>query len=91
LYGKVGAARLQSKFSGIVNVGDTYLPCTPGVMQYGFCLFSRQWNRTDLGLAYGAGVQLKSSSVAARFEYERIQQQSVGSPDLISFGIVWML
>jgi hypothetical protein len=66
----------------------------PGLVpgpQYGIYNFAKQWDRTDVRLAYGAGVQLKWRSIAARFEYERIQQQSVGSPLLVSFGVVWML
>jgi opacity protein-like surface antigen len=86
IYGKAGAARLRTEqqFSYVLitecplksiapNCGS---PTTVG---------QSQWSTN---FAYGAGVQVKISSFAARAEYERINAGG-GNPDLLSLGVSW--
>jgi hypothetical protein len=74
VYGKVGLARLNYRAS--INSGC--LACTPHNPDY-----------TSTRIAYGGGVQLKFSKLAARFEYERISA-SDGDLSLLSVGLTWM-
>jgi Outer membrane protein beta-barrel domain len=74
VYGKAGLARLSYRAS--INSGC--LACAPYNPDY-----------TSTRLAYGGGVQLKFSKLAARFEYERISA-SEGDPSLLSVGLTWM-
>lgn len=80
VYAKAGVARLQT----VVNA-DSFCAVAPCVVTATapFAL-----NRTDARLAYGAGVQVKFSAFAARFEYERISA-GTGDPELASLGITW--
>jgi len=82
VFGKAGAARLQRTFSGSSSV-CSILPIVP-------CTSSFETDRTAALFAYGAGAQVKFSSLAIRAEYERVNQ-SGGNPDLLSLGITWSL
>jgi len=82
LYGRAGIARLHSS-------GNPYFQCVgaSGVVcsgPYGDLRF----NRTNTDFYYGAGLQVKFSALAARLEYERIND-SRGSPDMLSVGLTW--
>lgn len=80
VYAKAGVARLQTD----VNA-SSFCSASPCVVTTTapFAL-----NRTDARLAYGAGIQVKFASFAARFEYERINA-ATGDPDLASLGLIW--
>ena len=83
IYGKAGVARLQTT----VNYSENYYctidsPC-PFVPVQPF-----RKDRTDTRFAYGAGAQVKFSSLAIRVEYERISASS-GDPSLLSLGLTW--
>jgi opacity protein-like surface antigen len=79
LYGKVGMSNLH----GSVNAqGHITCPmCIPVPIDL-------HRDRTDMGLAYGAGLQLKLARLAVRAEYERISA-STGDPSLMSLGLIW--
>lgn len=47
-----------------------------------------RFDRTNTSFHYGAGLQVKFSALAARLEYERIND-SRGSPDMLSVGLTW--
>jgi outer membrane protein with beta-barrel domain len=73
VYGKAGFARLSYRAS--INSGC--LACAPHNPGY-----------TSTRLAYGGGVQLRFSKLAARVEYERISASN-GDPSLLSVGLTW--
>jgi len=73
VYGKGGVARLNYH----ANSSSGCLACAPYNPDY-----------TSTRLAYGGGVQLKFSKLAARVEYERISA-SEGDPSLLSVGLTW--
>jgi opacity protein-like surface antigen len=87
IYAKAGVARLQTT----VNATSTLV--TP-VCTVPFCTTTRPFSpyfrreQTDGRFAYGAGAQVKLSSLAIRAEYERITENS-GAPDLLSMGFTW--
>jgi opacity protein-like surface antigen len=80
LYAKAGVARLESAISTAI-VCRPSIPCpaiaTPGPV-----------NRTNVGVAAGAGAQLKLGSWAVRAEYERFNAAG-GNPGLVSAGFTW--
>ena len=79
VYAKAGVARLQT------SVNANYCAVSPCVVTAAAPL---ALSRTDVRLAYGAGVQFKFAAFAGRLEYERISA-STGDPDLTSIGITW--
>jgi Outer membrane protein beta-barrel domain len=80
IYGKAGAARLQTSVSG-ADVG-IFCPVTlPG------CPYFSSHEATT-NFAFGGGVQFKLSALGVRAEYERINA-NYGSPDLVSVGLTW--
>jgi len=82
LYGKAGAARLQTHTVG-VTTPSCYLsaPCPDFYSEYGI-------DRTNTAFAWGAGAQLHWWNLAFRAEYEQFQTQG-GHPSLASVGIFW--
>lgn len=76
LYGKAGAARLDTREQD--ELGTDVLPGHVNNVL-------TQWS-TDF--AYGVGVQVRLGQFALRAEYERIDA-SVGDPALSSVGILW--
>ncbi len=81
LYAKGGFSRLQTTGSGtLVGVGT----CTVGSPNCG--LFS--FDRTDTRFAFGAGAQVKLSSLAIRGEYQRFSSE-VGNPTFWSVALTW--
>ncbi len=87
LYGKVGAAHLQTNLSAN-NVG--HFICRPGLLCTSsvfvpnvFTIDSTNWD-----LAYGAGAQYEFSSLIMRVEYERARV-SGGDPDFAGLGVFW--
>jgi hypothetical protein len=84
LYGKLGAARLQTSTHGIV----AGLFCPASYLAPGCPYFAK--SRTTTDLAYGGGLQVKFGSAALRAEYQRIQSDS-GDPGLVSLGLTWTL
>jgi opacity protein-like surface antigen len=82
IYAKAGVARLQRSASSSLTLA-------PGV---GTCVFPCNTyfrnDQTAARFAYGAGAQVKISSLAVRAEYERINESN-GSPDLLSLGVAW--
>jgi hypothetical protein len=80
LYGKLGAARLQTD----VNGHEAGLLCPPGVPNCSTIAASRH----DTGVGYGAGVQFKFAAAAVRAEYEHVNTSS-SSPDMFSLGLTW--
>ena len=85
LYGKVGLSRLRTNVhaSVVCSVNGINTACPPN---FPFPAFDRDETTTEF--AYGAGAQLKFSTVAARLEYERLNA-SGGNPDLLSIGVTW--
>jgi hypothetical protein len=80
LYGKVGKSRLH----GTVNeVSGAPPDCFPII-----CPLYVHRDRTDMLLAYGAGLQVKQAQFAIRAEYERISA-STGDPSLMSLGLIY--
>ena len=85
IYGKVGLADLRDTVNA-TNVGHyTCGAACPGIV---WIPGVYHLNRTSWDGAYGAGAQLKLSSLAVRVEYERVIE-SGGDPDLLSMGLTW--
>jgi opacity protein-like surface antigen len=86
LFAKAGVAGLRSGFDGTSFLQGFIGACPPpGYL----CSFETHSHRTDVRVAYGAGMQLKLPlALAIRAEYQKIQQ-SGGSPDLLSLGVSW--
>ncbi len=85
LFGKLGVARLETRYSYSGNYLETYVncatSCTP-LGQFGFVQ-----DHTDTALAYGVGAQVHFGPFAARLEGERLS--GTGSPFLVSVGVTW--
>jgi opacity protein-like surface antigen len=84
---KAGVARLQSTLRG----SGTATNCPPGAQ----CLidgtlhnYPFQLDRTNTGIAAGAGAQFKFGAWAVRAEYERFNAAG-GHPGLLSAGATW--
>jgi opacity protein-like surface antigen len=87
VFAKVGAARIQSTFSGFAPSGIPDLVCVAGI-PCGTSPF--QERRTSTTFAAGAGVQYKFAAWAVRAEYERFNVAGE-SPYLLSLGLTWSL
>jgi opacity protein-like surface antigen len=82
LYGKAGAARLQTHTIGVTTANCYgYGPCPGNYGTYGI-------DRTNTGFAWGAGAQLHWWNLAFRAEYEQFENQN-GRPNLVSVGVFW--
>ena len=81
LYARAGVARLQDSGSLSLLCNPPYF-CTRNIPLY------LNFDDNNIDFLYGAGVQLKLSALAIRFEYERIND-SRGDPDLLSAGLIW--
>jgi opacity protein-like surface antigen len=83
VYAKAGVARIQSSVSGIAPNGDNLcvlgMPCGTSPLHL---------DRTNTGLAAGAGAQLKFGPWAARAEYERFNATG-DNPYLLTLGLTW--
>jgi Outer membrane protein beta-barrel domain len=80
IYAKAGLARLQSTLNTVV----------PGLPICGGCQPPRiELDRTNTGLAAGAGAQYKFRSWAVRAEYEHFNSGG-GNPSLLSIGFTWV-
>jgi Outer membrane protein beta-barrel domain len=81
VYGKAGLAQLDTR--GIASQGCGSItvcsPYSPNVTPI---------NKTATHFSYGAGSQLKVSSLAFRLEYQESGARGRG-PDLLSFGVSW--
>jgi opacity protein-like surface antigen len=82
VYGKLGLARLHTTLTEISPVPF----CPVGVIPCAQTTSNQSGWSTNF--AYGAGVQVKVSSLAVRAEYERIDA-SAGNPDILSLGVTW--
>ena len=85
LYGKAGAARLKSTFAGDARISEycgLFQPASD-------CYWAANVKRTEVRFAYGAGAQLKLSSLAVRAEYEIVQQSGDDRPHIFSLGAAW--
>jgi len=80
VYGKAGISELRTRIHATAS-------CAAGAACTGGPIASQQ-SFTDARFAYGAGVQVKLLGLAARAEYERINE-SAGSPDLYSIVLAW--
>ncbi len=80
VYGKLGAARLDTSFNGTLagTACAQNLPCTVPYQQ----------SRWSTNLAYGVGAQTKLLGVTFRAEYERISS-TMGDPDVFSISAIW--
>ncbi len=78
VFAKAGLANSQQRAAVTTSAG-TY--CVPGVGCDGF-------NRSESEFAWGAGAELKASSVAVRVEFEPFRAPG-GSLDLGSIGLLW--
>ncbi len=83
-YGKAGVAQVKSTFSGNAII----LPYC-GFQPASYCSWATNVNRTEVRFAYGAGAQLKLSSLALRTEYEIVQQGGGDPPHIFSLGATW--
>lgn len=83
IYARAGVGWLESS-------GRSYSICSGLCPQIApnIALLPTQINRTHTDFLYGAGLQLNLAALALRFEYECIND-SEGSPDLLSAGLVW--
>ena len=85
VFAKAGVAALRSSAQASGQaLCPTSLPCIP--------IFIPPYSASDTStrFAYGAGVQVKLSTLAVRAEYERIHS-SRGDPDLLSLALTWSL
>lgn len=85
VYGKLGVARLRSDVTTYY-----YGPIPEGFRCYpaGVAYCEGRIDRSDTGLAFGAGVQFRFRPVALRIEYEQIDS-SIGDPNMASLGLTW--
>jgi opacity protein-like surface antigen len=83
-YGKAGVAEVKSTFSGFAILRNY---C--GLLPASYCSWATNVNRTEVRFAYGAGAQLKLSSLALRTEYEIVQQGGGDPPHIFSLGATW--
>ncbi len=81
-FGKIGFARLQTRFS---YAGDYPTGCGGSCVTLHQVLVSQ--DSTDTEFAYGAGAQFHFGAFAARLEYERVNGPL--QPGLVSIGIIW--
>jgi opacity protein-like surface antigen len=83
VYVKAGVARIHSAVSGFAPNGDNLcvlgVPCGTSPLQL---------DRTNTGLAAGAGAQLKFGPWAVRAEYERFNAAG-NNPYLLTLGLTW--
>jgi opacity protein-like surface antigen len=82
-YGKAGVAEVISTFSG------NAILMTPGLAPPYYLTWAANVNRTEVRFAYGAGAQVKLSSMAVRAEYERLQESAGNPPYIFSLGATW--
>ena len=80
LYAKVGFSRLQTSASGS-RLGVQCPVSLPNCALFSF-------DRTDTRFAYGAGAQIKVSTLAVRAEYQRFSS-SLGDPTFWSAALTW--
>jgi opacity protein-like surface antigen len=80
LYAKAGFSRLQTTANSS--------PCTPPPGGPGLPCGLFRFDRTDTRVAFGAGAQLKVSTLAIRAEYERFSS-SLGDPTFWSAALTW--
>ena len=87
LFGKLGFARVQTRYNYAGNYPAAYFPATCG----GSCSGLRQvvvvQDATNTGVAYGAGAQIHFGAFAARLEYERVS--GAWQPGLLSLDLTW--
>lgn len=81
VYGKLGAARLNTALNGTQTTVCPVAGCQIGLVPF-------EQNRWNTDLAFGAGVQMKVLGIAFRAEYERINS-SLGAPDMFSISAIW--
>jgi hypothetical protein len=83
VYGKIGAAHLQTDITSFSGCAGNYPPgggsCTPA---------SYRLDQSNNQFAFGAGVQTKFQDFAFRAEYERINS-SYGNPDAFTVSVTW--
>ena len=79
VFAKAGLATIQQRATVRLPSGGS--DCVPGVGCDGF-------NRSESEFAWGAGAELKASSVAVRFEFEQFRA-SGGSLNFGSVGVFW--
>ncbi len=82
VYGKLGAARLQTNitsFSGCPNYNGPLGGCNPTPFEI---------DQTNTKFAYGAGVQWRWQDFAFRAEYEGISS-TYGNPEAFTVGVTW--
>ena len=81
VYARAGVARLESS-------GGNQLFCNPTLPCPLIITRPSSFNRTDIDLVYGVGLQANLPAVAVRLEYERINDH-YGDPDMLSLGLTW--
>lgn len=86
LFLKAGLARVQSKVNGTGSFAPNCPPYAPCPLYLGIAPF--HLDRTNTGLAVGAGAQYKFGSWAVRTEYERFNAAGE-HPSLLSLGVTW--
>ncbi|HMK87176.1 MAG TPA: outer membrane beta-barrel protein [Steroidobacteraceae bacterium] len=84
IYGKVGAARLQSDINSYVFPTG----CVPPFPVSGCTAVAFRTDQQDTRFAYGGGVQGKWQDFAFRAEYERISSQ-FGDPAAYTISVTW--
>lgn len=82
LFGKVGFARVQTRFNYAGNYPTDCGPSCPALRQIVVVQ-----DGTNTGVAYGAGAQIHFGAFAARLEYERVS--GTWQPGLLSIGLTW--
>jgi hypothetical protein len=81
VYGKLGAAHLQTNNSYFTN-HCPLLEAADG------CIAETRFDHQDTKFAYGAGVQAKFQDFAFRGEYERISS-TYGDPNALMVSLTW--
>lgn len=86
VYGKAGFARIQSHVTGFASpIGVT---CAIGSCPSPIGFRYYHIDRTDTGLAAGAGAQVKLGAMGVRAEYERFNAAGE-HPSLVSIVVTW--
>ncbi len=85
LFGKVGVARLETRYSYSGNYPDTLTSCTSSCPP--LAPFGAVQDNTDTNVAFGVGAQMHFGRFAARLEGERFD--GLGNPYLVSLGVTW--
>ncbi len=85
LFGKVGFARLETRYSYSGNYPNTNVNCSTSCSP--LAPLGAVQDNSDTGLALGVGAQMHLGPFAARLEGERLS--GLGGTYLVSLGVTW--